>query len=288
MSRSTDIARARNGIRTMLACGVAWACSVAAVAQYNIGTPRELEDVGVTENLGAKLPLDLEFTDDRGASVRLGDYFKGKRPVILTLNYYNCPMLCGLLLNGMLDAIRPLSWTPGQQFEIVTLSIDPLEKSDLARAKKQSYINALGKADAAAGWHFLTGDRDAIRKLADAVGFRYAWNEKQQEWAHAATLIFCTPDGTVSRYLGGILFEPGTVRMALLEAGEGRIGSLFDQIFMTCFHYDAEAGRYTTSAIGLMRLGGGLTLAAIVLTLGVLWRMDAIRRRRALAASAAA
>lgn len=262
-----------------------WLTASPAPAQYNPGTPRELEHIGVTEKLGAPLPLELEFVDDRGRTVRLADYFDGRRPVILTLNYYRCPMLCGLLLNGLLDAIKPLDWTPGGKFQIVTLSFDPLEGPQLARAKKQTYINELGRADAAGGWHFLTGQREAIRRLTEAVGFSYAWNEKQQEWAHPATLIFCTPDGKVARYLGGVMFEPGTVRMALLEASQGRIGSLFDQVFMTCFHYDADAGRYTASAVGLMRLGGGLTLAVLAVTLAVLWRMDVARKRRVPAAN---
>lgn len=255
-------------------------CCAPATAQYNPGTPKELENIGITEQLGAQLPLDLPFVNEQGHEVRLGDFFNRRRPVILVLNYYSCPTLCGLLLNGMLDGIRPLDWTPGQDYEIVTLSFDPLEKPELARGKKRVYLNEFGRPGAGEGWHFLTGRREPIRALTDAVGFRYAWNEKQQEWAHSAALIFCSPSGRVTRYLGGVMFEPQTVRRALIEAGEGTVGSLFDQIFMTCFMYDADAGRYTASAVAVMRLGGGLTLAALSLGLLVLWRTDVARRER--------
>lgn len=258
--------------------GALLAC--AAPAQVNTGVPREMEGVGVTEQLGAQLPLDLEFVDESGRPVRLGDYFDGRRPVILTLNYYNCPLLCGLLLNGMLEAIKPLTWTPGQEYQLVTLSFDPLEGPQLARAKKQNYINEYGRSDAANGWHFLTGKREPIKALTAAVGFSYRWDEAQQQWMHPATLIICTPDGKVSKYLGGVTFDPRTIRLSLVEASEGKVGTLFDQIFLTCYHYDANAGRYVGSAVAFMRLGGGLTLAALAVTLVVVWRIDAARRAR--------
>jgi protein SCO1/2 len=258
--------------------GALLAC--AARAQVNTGVPREMEGVGVTEQLGAQLPLDLEFTDESGRPVRLGDYFDGRRPVILTLNYYNCPLLCGLLLNGMLEAIKPLTWTPGQEYQLVTLSFDPLEGPSLARAKKQNYVNEYGRSAAAAGWHFLTGKREPIKALTAAVGFAYRWDEAQQQWMHPATLIVCTPTGKVSKYLGGVTFDPRTIRLALVEASEGKVGTFFDQIFLTCYHYDADAGRYVGSAVAFMRLGGGLTLAALAVTLVAVWRIDAARRAR--------
>ncbi|MFQ5807771.1 MAG: SCO family protein [Phycisphaerae bacterium] len=256
------------------------AATVPARAQINRGTPEQLQDVSITEQLDAQIPLDLQFADEDGRAVRLRDYFTGERPVILTLNYYRCPMLCGLILNGMVAGLKPISLDPGEDFEIVTVSFDPLEGSPLAQAKKRNYVNEYGRSSAAQGWHFLTGQRDEIKALTGAVGFHYRWVEERQQWAHPAALIICTPDGRVSRYLGGVLFEPQTMRLSLVEASEGKIGSLFDQVFLGCFHYVSDDGKYTASALGIMRLGGGLTLVILATTILVLWRRDANRRRQ--------
>ncbi len=250
-----------------------------AAAQLNRGTPEVLEDVRIDEQLGAALPLDAEFVDDEGKVVRLGDYFDGTHPVVLTLNYYRCPMLCGLLLNGMLEALKPISLEPGEDYQIVTISFDPLEGPELAKAKKRNYVNAYGRSAARRGWHFLTGQRDAIKAVTQATGFHYKWNEENQQWAHAAALIICTPEGKISRYLPGVVFEPQTVRLSLIEASDGRIGTLVDQVFLTCFQYHSIDGAYSASAIGLMRLGGAATLLVLVVVLLLLWRREAVRRR---------
>lgn len=242
--------------------------------------PAGLEDVGIDERLDTRLPLDLTFTDHDGRTVRLGDYFDGRRPVLLTLNYYKCPMLCGLMLNGLLDALRELEWTAGQQFQVVTLSFDPLETTPLARVKRNAYLSEYGRPAAAGGWHFLTGRKPAIDALLEAAGYRIRWDEKTQQWSHAAALILCTPDGRISRYLYGVLFEPRTLRLSLVEASEGRIGSTVDRILLFCYHY--QDGEYTLAALNLVRAGGLLSLAAVGGLLGYLWRREA--RRRAAAA----
>lgn len=256
-----------------------------ALAQVNLGTPPELEGIDIVQKLDAHLPLDAEFQDDQGRLVQLGSYFDGKKPVILTLNYYKCPMLCGLLLNGLLDALKGLSWTPGQEFTVVTLSFDPLENNTgLAKAKKQTYLLDYGRPEAARGWHFLTGRKEQIQRLTQAVGFPYRWNEQRGEWAHPSALIICTPDGRVARYLGGISFEPKTLRLSLVEAADGKVGSLWDQVFLTCFHYVSDVGKYTADVIAIMRLGGLVTMVALGLMVTVLWRRESRRRQAALKA----
>jgi protein SCO1/2 len=250
-----------------------------ALAQINRGTPEELVDVRIDEQLDAQLPLDLEFYDEDGRTVRLRDYFDGRRPVVLTLNYYRCPMLCGLMLNGMLDALKKIPLDPDEDFQIVTLSFDPLEQPALAKAKKRSYVNEYGRSSAERGWHFLTGERDPIKSLTAAAGFHYRWVEERQEWAHKASLIICTPDGRISRYIGGVMFDPSTVRLSLIEASDGKIGSFFDQVFLSCFHYVSDDGKYTASAIGLMRIGGVVTLIFLGTVLLTLWIRDAHRRK---------
>ncbi len=269
----------------VLLSAVAVVLAAPATAQLNRGTPEELREISIEERLGARLPLDLEFIDEDGRPVRLGQFFDGEHPVVLTLNYYRCPMLCGLLLNGLLDVLKRTSFEPGRDFQILTVSFDPLEGPELAREKKRNYINAYGKSSAAAGWHFLTGQRDPIKRLTGTVGFHYKWNEEQQQWAHAAALIICTPEGQVSRYLGGVVFDPQTFRLSLIEASDGKIGTLFDQVFLTCFQYHSDEGAYTASARGLMRAGGVVTLVVLGGLMAVYWRRELrLRRRRAAAA----
>ena len=241
--------------------------------------PPDLEDVGVTERLDAVLPGDLEFVDENGKTVHLADYFHGDKPVILNLGYFRCPMLCGLVLNGLVDAMREMDWTPGGEFEIVTVSIDPKETPVLAKLKKQNYMKAYGRSSAAAGWHFLTGTPDAITRLTETVGFDYAWNERQQQYAHAAVLIVCTPSGHVSRYLYGVKFEPRTVRLSLVEASEGKVGSTVDKVLLYCFQYDAAERRYAVAAVNVMRAGGVLTMLVLAVILVPVWIRDARRKR---------
>lgn len=243
----------------------------------------ELEGVGITEHLGGAVPMDLEFVDDEGRTVTLGDYFDGTRPVILTMNYSSCPMLCSLHLNGLVDGMKELPLSIGEEFEVVTVSLDPLETTTLARKTKQRYLSAYGREGAGEGWHFLTGKQSAIRALADTIGFGYRYVETRKEYAHTAATFVLAPEGTLSRYLYGVIYEPKTLRLSLVEASEGKIGSTIDRLILFCFHYDATEGRYGPAAIKIMQAGGGLTL--LVLGLGLLrfWRREVKTRREKVA-----
>lgn len=240
--------------------------------------PKELEGVGVDEKLDARIPLDLEFTDDLGRQVRLGDYFKNGKPVILTLNYYRCPMLCTLVLNGYVEGLKPLDWYPGGEFTTVTVSIDPRETPTLARQKKQNYLEEYGKSLADKGWHFLVGSPESVKRLTDAVGFRYTYDADTDQYAHAAVLVALTPDGRVSRYLYGVKFEPQTLRLALVEASEGKIGSALDQLILYCYHYDPSTGTYAPAALKIMRFGAVLTTLVLAVVLGTFWAREFRRR----------
>jgi protein SCO1/2 len=240
--------------------------------------PPELAGVGFDQNLGAQVPLDLVFRDETGAAVELGTYF-GRRPVILVLSYYECPMLCTLVLNGLASGLKPVSFAPGEDFEIVTVSFDPREQPELAAKKKANYVELYGRPGAATAWHFLTGEEPAIRALTRAVGFRYRYDAASNQFAHAAGIMVLTPAGQISRYLFGIEYAPKDIRLALVEASAGKIGSFVDQLLLFCFHYDPETGKYGAAAINGIRAGGILTLAALVLYMIGAWRRE--RRARA-------
>jgi protein SCO1/2 len=262
----------------LVAVGASTAASP-AMAQLADQVPPQLEEVGIEEHLDAELPMDLKFRDEYGEVVTLGDYFDGTKPVILTLNYYKCPMLCGLQLNGLLDGLMDLDWTPGQEFEMVTVSINPLETPALATEKKQNYIKRYERPSAAKGWHFLTGREPEIRQLASTLGFGYTYDRKTGEYAHAAAIFLATPDGRVARYLYGIEYPEKRLRLALLEASAGEIGTTIDQLILYCFHYDPSSRRYAPVAINIMRLGGGVTVLVLGLSLGGYWLREARRRK---------
>jgi protein SCO1/2 len=250
------------------------------VAQRSEPLPEDLEGIGITENPGGQLPLDASFVDDEGRQVTLKQYFDGSRPVILNLGYYGCPMLCGLVTNGLLEALTGMDWIPGEEFQIVTLSFDPQESQTLAALKKANYLEQLGRPEAADGWHFLVGQETDIKQVTEAAGFAYRWNDRLGQFSHAAALIVCTPDGKISRYLYGILFDPQTMRLSLIEAAEGKVGTTMDKIILFCFQYDATAGRYAPAARNLMKAGG---LVTILLLGGVLigfWRREKRRQRK--------
>lgn len=276
--------RMRSGqLRRIVAAALVAAMLPCAVAQRG-SAAEEIQDITIIEQLDGQLPLDLKFHDSNGRAIRLGDLFETGRPVILTMNYYRCPMLCGLMLNGMVDALKEVDLEPGEDYQIVTISFDPLEKPALAKAKKENYVAYFGRPEAAMGWKFLTGDRDAIHALTKATGFRYRWVESKKEWAHPSALIICTPEGHISRYLGGVYFEPDTVRLTLIEASNNRIGSLFDQVFLSCFHYTPSDGKYTANVWAIMRLGGATSVVLLGLMLTAFWRLE-LRRRRMVAAA---
>jgi len=236
--------------------------------------------VDVVEYRGNKLPLGLIFTDDQGQEVKLGDYLKPGRPVILNLGYYQCPMLCDLVMNGLNKSMKNMGWMPGDQYQVISVSIDPTENHKLAAAKKKAYIDDLGYDAARTGWHFLTGDQDNISMLAQSVGFKYEWVQQQQEYAHPAVIMVITADGTISRYLYGVEFPAQTLRLSLVEASEGKVGSALDKLILTCFHYDPKTGGYTPSVMRIMRLGGVLTVLAVAGVIGTLLMRERARREQ--------
>ncbi len=218
--------------------------------QAEVSLPPLLKKVGFAQRLDAQLPLELPFIDDQGRTVTLGDYFHD-RPVILVLAYYRCPMLCTLVLNGLTQSLFDVPFDAGKQFEIVTVSIDPRETPELAAAKKKTYVTRYGRPGAAAGWHFLTGPQTSIAPLAEAVGFRYTYDAKRDEYAHAAGIVVATPGGRLARYFYDVRFRPRDVRLALVEASAGKIGTPIDQILLYCFHYDPTEGKYGTTIMAL-------------------------------------
>jgi protein SCO1 len=272
-----------SGKRTALALLVlAAALLPVARAERAEPLPEELEGVGVSERLGQPVPLDLAFTDDEGRPVKLGNYFQSGRPVLLDLGYYRCPMLCNLVLNGFIEGLREVpSWVPGDNFEVVVVSVDPLETAKLAKLKKQNYVREYGRPESASGWHFLTGSPESIAALTEAVGFRYKWVEDRNEYAHAAVLMTLTPKGEVARYLYGVMFDPRTIRLSLAEAAQGHSLSALDQLLLYCYHYDPTSRSYSFAAINIMRAGGVLALIVIGATLASFWMRESRRRRAA-------
>lgn len=249
-----------------------------AGARAESAVPPQLAGSKADDHRGQAVDLDLEFTDEDGKAVRLRDFFAKGKPVLLTLNYYMCQMLCTETLNGLTEGLRGLEWTPGNQFELVTVSIDPREKPKLAFEKRKSYLLELGRQDA--NWHFLTGKQPAIDKLADEVGFRFHYDAETDQFAHPAVIMFLSPEGKVMQYLFGKQFPLRDLKFALMDASEGKVGSTFEQLVWSCFHYDETSGRYTPFAYGIMRIGGAATVLMLVIVLGVLWRRDRRETRR--------
>jgi len=243
-------------------------------------TPPELLNVGTQEHLGAPVPLDLGFTDSSGRPVTLRAFFDGRRPVLLTMNYSDCPRLCSLQLNGLFRGLEQLDWSLGEQFQMLTVSIDPRESPERAEATKAKYLQAYGRASGAEGWRCLVGTEENIRRLADAVGFRYAYVEETRQYAHAAVTMVLTPDGRVSRYLYGIEYQPQTLRLALLEASQGKLGTTVDKVILYCFRYDSAAGRYAPVAERVMTVGASLFAALLGGALLAFWGREALRARR--------
>ncbi len=263
--------------RLVAACALFWWLAPAAAAPVtSTEVPEGLQGVGVEEKLGARIDLDLTFVAEDGYPVALREYFGKGRPVILNLVYYDCPMLCNLVLNGQTKTLRDIPWTPGEEYEIVTISIDPTETFALARKKKAVYLAGYGRP--APGWHFLADHKGNVKKLAEQVGFRYKYDEDRGQYAHAAVIMVLTEDGVVSRYLYGIQFKTRDVRLALTEASNGKVGTITDRVLLYCFHYDPDAKGYVLFAVNLMRAGGVAVMLVLGGALAVLWRRE---RRRA-------
>jgi protein SCO1/2 len=243
-----------------------------------------LRDVGIDQMLDGPLPLGLTFTDETGADVELGRYF-GERPVVLAFVYYECPMLCTQVLNGLVGSLEALSFNPGQEFEVVIVSFDPGETPALAAEKKAAYMRRYGRPETADGWHYLTGRQANIDALTGAAGFRYAYDEAIDQYAHPAAILIATPDGRIARYLYDIQFAPRDLQLALVEATDGRIGSVVDQALLYCYHYDPETGTYGFVVMNLVRLAGILTLLVMG---GAIFLSLRRERRRNTAASGTA
>ena len=229
--------------------------------------------IGIDQRIGDKVPLDLPFTDETGRAVTLAQYF-GKRPVILALVYYECPMLCTQVLNGLVTALGVMNFEPGREFDVVAVSFNPKEGPGLAAQKKANYLERYGRPHTAGGWHFLTGSEESIRELTRAVGFRYEFDEEIQQFAHGAAIELLTPTGVLARYYYGIEYSARDIRLGIIEAAEERVGSVLDQVLLLCFHYDPTTGKYGATVLGLVRLGGVLTVVAFVAFLIVSLRQE--------------
>lgn len=229
------------------------------------GLPPALQDVRIDQKLDQQLPLDLVFRDENGQEVKLGQYF-GHKPVVLAFVYYDCPMLCTQVLNGMVTSFRVLPFQMGKEFDVVTISFDPRETPELAQKKKKIYVDYLPekmRAGATNGWHFLTGDQANIEKITDAAGFRYRWDEKTQQFAHASAVMVTTPHGKLSRYYYGIEYPARDLRLGLIESSANKIGSPVDQLLLYCYHYDPATGKYGAVVMNIMRVAGVITLLGI-------------------------
>lgn len=225
--------------------------------------PGELAEVDFVQRLNEPLPLNLPFTDESGRAVKLGDYFS-RRPVVLAFVYYDCTMLCSQVLNGVTSALSALDETVGRDFDVLAVSFDPRDTPVAAAAKKASYVDRYKRVGAEAGFHFLTGSAESVRTLTDAVGFKYAWDEKTQQFAHASGFVIATPDGRLSRYFYGIEYAPRDIKFALIESSAGRVGSIVDQVLLYCYHYDPKTGSYSFVAMKAVQLGGAFTLLGLV------------------------
>lgn len=273
--------------------------------------PKELEGVEITEKLGANVLTGLAFTDSEGKAVTIGDYFKSGKPVILTMNYSDCPMLCSLQLNQLVKTLRDMKWTVGEDFEIITVSFDPNEKPERAAATKARYVKDYARAGdkagkgielgtvtpdtidrgremgANTGWHFLVGSDDNVHALANSVGFGYRYSEERKEYLHVAAMMLLSPKGVVSRYMYGLQHSPETLRLSLVEATEGKSGTTLDKVILYCFHYDANAGSYVMVARNVMSIGGAAFVIVFAAFLSGLWLRERRKRSKRGAANAA-
>lgn len=261
-------------VASLLACAsTALASPVEALDRIE-PLPKQLVGVDVKEELGKTPPLDLVFHDDRGKPVMLRDLFDGNVPVLVTLNYSNCPMLCSLQLNGVVEGLKKLSFSIGKEFRVVTISIDPAETPETLHRTKARYLAQYGRPGAERGWTFLHGSENNVRAFAKALGFSYTYVESRKEYAHPAAVALLSPKGMIARYLYGLEYPEQTLRLGLVEASEGKVGSSIDRLILYCFHYDSSEGRYAPTARNIMRLGGGATVLALGGLVAVLLRRE--------------
>jgi len=241
--------------------------------------PPGLEQVGITQKLDAQLPLDLTFRDETGKSVQLKEYF-GKKPVILNFAYYTCPMLCGELLKGLTTSLKGLKFELGNEFDVVTVSIDPHDTPETATEKKAEYLQRYGHPERAAGWHFLTGSQESITALTKAAGFGYQYNEQTMQFAHATAIMIVTPQGKLAQYFYGVDFAPKDLRLGIVEASNEKIGNLVDQVLLYCYHYDPATGKYGAIVARVLKLSGLVTVIGLGLMLVVLVRIGPMNQNK--------
>lgn len=247
--------------------------SAAPQAGMPAKVPDELKAAGITEKLGDQVAIeDLRFWDEEGRSVPLSHYFSKGKPVALVLAYYQCPSLCTMVLNGTTDALKKVDWLAGDKFEVVTVSINHRENHELAARKKAVYVKELARAGAEKGWHFLTGEEAQIKKLADQVGFGYRWDSRDNQYAHSAAMIVLTPEGKISRYLYGIEYKPKDLKLALLEASNGMIGTVIDRFLLFCYRYDPKTRGYSLVLTKVMQAGSAGSVVVFGSYLAVFWR----------------
>jgi protein SCO1/2 len=237
--------------------------------------PPGLEFVGIEQHLNAEVAADLEFRDELGNPVKLGDYFHKGRPVILNLGYYQCPMLCGEVLQGLVGSLKVLTFDLGKDFEVVTVSFDPRETPDMAAEKKRDIMKRYGRARSDQGWHFLTGKADQINALTKAVGFQYQFDTKTNQYAHATAIVLLTPDRHVAEYFYGVEFSPKDLRLGLVQASQNKIGNVADQVLLYCYHYDPRTGKYGAIISNILRLAGVATMLILGTFAFIMFRADA-------------
>ena len=262
----------------MIAAALALALGTAAPAPpvpEQGEVPPALRNVEIMEQLGGQVPLEATFRDQGGRTVALGELLAGGEPVVMALVYYECPMLCGLVLGGLARGMRQTGLELGKDFRALSVSFDPREKPGLALVRQTAWLQSMGRPEATAGWRFLTGEEPQIRKVTEAVGFKYAYDEATKQYAHAAAIVVLAPGGKVSRYLYGVEYPGRDLRLALVEAGQGRVGTSFDKFLLTCYRYDPATRRYVPYAMGFVRAGAVLVAVVLASALAVFWRREA-------------
>jgi protein SCO1/2 len=270
----------RHGASALVAASLAFTLGATAEAgpvsapDRKEAAPKRLKGVDVVEHLGERVPESLPFKDQDGKPVTLGQYLHDGVPVIVTFNYSSCPMLCSLQLNGFVDALKQLDFSPGKEFRIVTVLLDPKETNETAHRFRARYLSQYNRPGTEQGWTFLTGSDESIRALAKAVGFSYNYNEVRQEYVHPAAIALLSPEGKVARYLYGLEYPEKTLRLGLVEASEGRVGTSLDRLILFCFHYDSSEGRYSPIATRIMQLAGGISVVILAGFLTILIRRD--------------
>jgi protein SCO1/2 len=273
----------RNNILRQMAWALLLAASLTSLAAaqgMNAGPrgttqppPNILKNVGIEQHLDAQLPLDVKFRDEMGREVKLGDYF-GKKPVVLSMVYYECPMLCGEVLNGEASVFTTLKFDIGKEYDVVTVSFDPTEGPDLARGKKRVYTERYGRPGGNEGWHFLTGSQESIKALTNAVGFNYAWDPETKQFAHAAAIMVVKPDGKIAQYFYGVEYSPKDLRFGIVQASQGKVGTIVDQVLLYCYHYDPRTGKYGAVVSRVLKVAGAVTVLILGGFLIIMFRLE--------------